>query len=1334
MHGSPSRISVILLAGLFCLASVVALLVPAAAFAAGGDITISGSGLNIPGPITITQSQLRGTEALSPDLQSIYGEVYLTQHDEWYSTINTWPTKSWYRGEGVKLTDLFKLAGGINDDATQIRFTSTDGFKVTFTVDELLNTPRYRFPNFMSNGLSGHLPGDPSGAEPVEAIIAHRSFYVQNIEDVTGEHAHENFSRSEANHLIYGQRAVTQQTNARFAKYVTKIEVLTDDVPQWDEPTSSVDPGEVEVGTFVELHSLFNDEDKVHYTLDGSTPTIDSPMYNWIASRWWSSRSDVLNEINHPIEITDNTTIKARVIGPGRADSDVVTFEYRVPLAINTDNPARAIQNKAYAGHTFRAVGGVEPHKFAITDGALPGGMSLNGAVLEGTPSENGTFTFTVTITDSAEPVNTDSHEFTLIVDEAGAIVSPTLTADTTNNTVGQPIELTFVDNAAWRNAITDVTVNGTSITGKYSVAEGVITIEAGVFDTTGNYTIVVIATGYPDAGVTQKITTTSGQLPGDEKVVLEITGDGVATSKKYTQFQLEEMPQYQNVYSCINTWPSKKWYIGKGVSLRELLNEAGIKGSAKLIKFFSSDGYYMTLTVQELLRDSRYRFPNFKSGGGDGDGHIPGSSSGAVEVEPIIALVSAEGTDNPSYMNDANTPLLMLGQRTVTEQTGPLFTKYINKIEVSTNSPGKWDKPTAELTFDGEPVKPYDNGTVPAGTMVHLKNNNMDQDKIHYTTDGSTPTLESLMYNWIAKRWWSSRGEETVARINHPIELTGDTTIKAITIGPGRSNSDVATFTYKVTGTTDSRAESITSDKGGTVSLGKEVVIEIPAGALAGTRSVEVKIERVPSPPAAPAGFKILDDVYEFTVDGKSSCEFKKAVTIKLRFDPDEVSAGETPAVHYYDETEKKWVNIGGEVSDDGDTISVQVEHFTKFTVMVAVPITVTATINPSEGGTVSLGKEAVIEIPAGALAGTGSVEVKIGRVSTPPAAPTGFKFLDGVYEFSVDGYNGYQFNKPVTISLEFEPEKVSHNATPTIHYYEETGGKWVDIGGEVSNNTITVRVDYVAKFAVMVRLPVTVTAIIEPSEGGTVSLGEEVVIEIPADALKGISPVEVKIERVTTPIDMPTGFKLISGVYEFSVDDKTSYSFNKAVTVKLSFDTDAILVGEAPSVYYYDENKKEWVGIGGELSSTSISVQLEHFTKFAVMVSEKVVKVINFTIGEMAATVNGIVYPLDAVPYIDTLAGRTLVPARFVSEVLGAEVSWLSETSQICIKDDDKEIILTLGSSDVLVNNVKQTIDCAPTILPPGRTFTPLRFVSETLGAKVDYVAETNDITITR
>ena len=123
-----------------------------------------------------------------------------------------------------------------------------------------------------------------------------------------------------------------------------------------------------------------------------------------------------------------------------------------------------------------------------------------------------------------------------------------------------------------------------------------------------------------------------------------------------------------------------------------------------------------------------------------------------------------------------------------------------------------------------------------------------------------------------------------------------------------------------------------------------------------------------------------------------------------------------------------------------------------------------------------------------------------------------------------------------------------------------------------------------------------------------------------------------------------------------------------------------------------------------------------------------------INLTIGMKEGHVNGVPYTLDAEPFINAEAGRTLVPARFVSEALGAEVGWNPETRKVTINDGKKEIILTIGSTAVQVNGEKQIIDCAPAILPPGRTFVPLRFVSETLETEVVFDSSNSQIIITR
>jgi len=84
---------------------------------------------------------------------------------------------------------------------------------------------------------------------------------------------------------------------------------------------------------------------------------------------------------------------------------------------------------------------------------------------------------------------------------------APVLTADNTNNTVGQAVDITFDTDANWEPIITGITVNGSALTSdQYTLTAGNINIATSVFTATGDYAIVVKATGYVDATVTQTI------------------------------------------------------------------------------------------------------------------------------------------------------------------------------------------------------------------------------------------------------------------------------------------------------------------------------------------------------------------------------------------------------------------------------------------------------------------------------------------------------------------------------------------------------------------------------------------------------------------------------------------------------------------------------------------------------------------------------------------------------------------------------------------------------------------------------------------------------------
>jgi len=139
----------------------------------------------------------------------------------------------------------------------------------------------------------------------------------------------------------------------------------------------------------------------------------------------------------------------------------------------------------------------------------------------------------------------------------------------------------------------------------------------------------------------------------------------------------------------------------------------------------------------------------------------------------------------------------------------------------------------------------------------------------------------------------------------------------------------------------------------------------------------------------------------------------------------------------------------------------------------VTTVPVTSSngsAAVNPSAGGTVSLGSNASVAIPANALNGSSTANITITQVTSPSSPPAGFSVLGTVYEFSVNGQNSYNFNLPVTLTFTFDPSSLQPGEIPSVHYYDAASSQWVNLGGTISGNTITITVNHFTKFAVMV------------------------------------------------------------------------------------------------------------------------------------------------------------------------------------------------------------------------------------------------------------------------
>jgi tripartite motif-containing protein 71 len=123
-----------------------------------------------------------------------------------------------------------------------------------------------------------------------------------------------------------------------------------------------------------------------------------------------------------------------------------------------------------------------------------------------------------------------------------------------------------------------------------------------------------------------------------------------------------------------------------------------------------------------------------------------------------------------------------------------------------------------------------------------------------------------------------------------------------------------------------------------------------------------------------------------------------------------------------------------------------------------------------------------------------------------------------------------------------------------------------------------------------------------------GEVSLGDAITINIPADATG--KEMKLTIEKVLNTENLLTNEEVLaSPIYE--ILKNFSENFTKPVTLTFVFDPSSLKSNQRAVVFYYDEVKKVWVEVGGKVSGDKITVDVNHFTKFAVLAVDQAVDV---------------------------------------------------------------------------------------------------------------------------
>ena len=216
------------------------------------------------------------------------------------------------------------------------------------------------------------------------------------------------------------------------------------------------------------------------------------------------------------------------------------------------------------------------------------------------------------------------------------------------------------------------------------------------------------------------------------------------------------------------------------------------------------------------------------------------------------------------------------------------------------------------------------------------------------------------------------------------------------------------------------------------------------------------------------------------------------------------------------------------------------------------------------------------------------------------------------------------------------------------------------------------------------------------------SVKKGEEVTITVDPD--KGYELDELTIvDEEGNEVDYEEGKKDNTFVFEMPKSD---------VTIKVSFEKVDDDTDKSESTSKGDSDKEE-------------KEDKEQSSKPAVKEDTTIV----LTIGSTDVKVDGSKVANDVAPVIK--ADRTFLPIRVIAEALGATVAWSEADQSVTIVEGDTTVVIYIGQAFALVNGEPVQLD-APAFIENGRTFLPVRFIAEALGATVTWNEAAQAVTI--
>ena len=213
-------------------------------------------------------------------------------------------------------------------------------------------------------------------------------------------------------------------------------------------------------------------------------------------------------------------------------------------------------------------------------------------------------------------------------------------------------------------------------------------------------------------------------------------------------------------------------------------------------------------------------------------------------------------------------------------------------------------------------------------------------------------------------------------------------------------------------------------------------------------------------------------------------------------------------------------------------------------------------------------------------------------------------------------------------------------------------------------------------------------------------------------------LASIQSNSSREFTPIGDILDIKILANGQEVT-------NFNSFLDISVDLSDKGLLTHEVRKMTGARFVSNGTILLGGSYNQTSRTFEFatDQLSRYGVITMDDLVNLI-LSIDNSNYTINGLSETFDTAPIIEK--DRMMVPVRLIAESFGADVSWNESTRTVTIQLDGGTLMLTI---DELIAGMD-----VPARLYNDRTMVPIRYVSESLGANVIYREQTKTVNIVK